>query len=382
MEPLVRYRPVPRLHSPDASTVHRDFLKKNQPVVVTGWLDDWPVRKNWTLPYLKERLGDIEVEVRHKTNTAAYRQGSTYFTKKLKFSVYVEELEKGTKRARDQYLAVQNIHRAFPPIANEFQLPIFVPKIHRGPFLWIAPAGHFEYLHIDPDDNFLLILSGSKTVRLFSPDQLQKLYPNPLGAAGYSLQTQVDLSQYFGHEHEPEAVAAFVHQFPKFRDMECHECTIRDGEVLFLPFGYWHQVTSTEVTISVNCFCGDATGDFLPKIMADGPIWDTFKYWMLNIIEQNRCMSTNEAFTFCSRRYSQDQLQDCLQKFLWTRYKEELTDQLLDKMIQAITEYCDMQDHRQWPSSGTFDEMAAMVKPALRPPRIKIRGKNWRGGDK
>jgi len=135
-----------------------------------------------------------------------------------KFSVYVEELEKGTKRARDQYLAVQNIHRAFPPIANEFQLPIFVPKIHRfpfplccchfhcyychfiilsypcyyylciklillhrsGPFLWIAPAGHFEYLHIDPDDNFLLILSGSKTVRLFSPGT------NPSSAVPFS----------------------------------------------------------------------------------------------------------------------------------------------------------------------------------------------------
>jgi hypothetical protein len=39
----------------------------------------------------------------------------------------------------------------------------------RGPFLWIAPVGHYEYLHIDPDDNFLLILSGSKTIRLFAP---------------------------------------------------------------------------------------------------------------------------------------------------------------------------------------------------------------------
>jgi hypothetical protein len=28
----------------------------------------------------------VQVEVRHKTNTAAYRQGTTYFTKKIKVS--------------------------------------------------------------------------------------------------------------------------------------------------------------------------------------------------------------------------------------------------------------------------------------------------------
>lgn len=49
------------------------------------------------------------------------------------FGEYVDELERGTKRARDQYLAVQNIGHAFPPIADEFEMPGFVPKIHRCP---------------------------------------------------------------------------------------------------------------------------------------------------------------------------------------------------------------------------------------------------------
>jgi hypothetical protein len=71
---------------------------------------------------------------------------------------------------------------------------------------------------------------------------LEKVYPNPLGSAGISLQTQMDLSEYFGHEHEPEAVAAFARRFPKFRDVACQECVLNGGEVLFLPYGYWHQV--------------------------------------------------------------------------------------------------------------------------------------------
>lgn len=83
---------------------------------------------------------------------------------------------------------------------------------------------------------------GLALTRRSASDQLDKVYPNPLGSAGYSLQTQMDLSQYFGHEQDPEAVAAFAKRFPKFQDVECYECVLNSGEVLFLPFGYWHQV--------------------------------------------------------------------------------------------------------------------------------------------
>jgi hypothetical protein len=47
------------------------------------------------------------------------------------FSDYVAEVEKGSKRARDQYLAVQNINHALPQIADDFVMPEFVPKLHR-----------------------------------------------------------------------------------------------------------------------------------------------------------------------------------------------------------------------------------------------------------
>ncbi len=117
--------------------------------------------------------------------------------------------------------------------------------------MWIAPAGHFEYLHIDPDDNFLCIVSGSKRVRLFSPgtspwkqnkrrkssgssiglhskyscfflhlkDQTDKLYPNPMGSSGFSLQTQMDLSLILDNEDDTASHHAFAAKYPKFRDI-------------------------------------------------------------------------------------------------------------------------------------------------------------------
>jgi hypothetical protein len=62
-------------------------------------------------------------------------------------------------------------------------------------------------------------------------------------------------------------------------------------------------------------------------------------------------------------------------------YKEELTDELLDQMIGTITAYCDQRDREQWPSPEAYAAEAARVQPVAKRPRIKIRGKNWRGGD-
>jgi hypothetical protein len=50
-------------------------------------------------------------------------------------------------------------------------------------------------------------------------------------------------------------------------------------------------------------------------------------------------------------------------------------------MIGTITEYCDQRDHEQWPTPEAYATEEAQVQPATKPPRIKIRGKNWRGGD-
>ena len=41
-------------------------------------------------------------------------------------------------------------------------VPPLVGKLHAGPFMWIAPKGHYEYCHMDPDDNFLLILVNTE----------------------------------------------------------------------------------------------------------------------------------------------------------------------------------------------------------------------------
>lgn len=100
--------------------------------------------------------------MRRNTACDAYRTGQAYNIEQMTFAEYLDNL--GTKKGRESYLAVQNVKRTFPMLEPDVSFAPYVEKIHAGPFLWVARAGHFEYCHFDPDDGFLFVVTGRKTV--------------------------------------------------------------------------------------------------------------------------------------------------------------------------------------------------------------------------
>lgn len=68
-----------------------------------------------------------------------------------------------------------------------------------------------------------------------------------------------------------------LERFPNFRNAQCELAEIGPGDSLFIPAFYWHQVTSTEMCISVNVFFGDA-GEraFVTKLIETR--WDALMY--------------------------------------------------------------------------------------------------------
>lgn len=236
--------------------------------------------------------------------------------------------------------------------------PIYCPKVNRGPYLWIAPASHFEYTHFDPDDNFLVVIKGKKCVKLFSPEYFDRMYPHPLGSLGTTIQSQLDLSNEnsFGN-------------FPKFDKNSMMEyCEITDGEMLFIPYGYWHQVTSPEIVISINFFCGDVSAqEFITKLFSPR-LYPTFSYWVLNLIEQNRLNGFKPMVNV--GRYTNAQLEDCFQQFFVNRYHGTLTNEQAQLLISLARDYCGKRDQEEGIPNDN--------NPVEKPPRIKIRGLKWR----
>ena len=153
-----------------------------------------------------------------------------------------------------------------------------VGKKHSGPFMWIAAHGHYEFPHFvsakpapyaactkyqylcadqrltrlfvlntqDADDNLLAPIVGRKRVRMWAPQDFERMYPNKLGSKGRTVQFQVN-----GDEPDFE-------RHPLAKGLRCWEVTVEPGQMLFIPAFTIHQVTSLDACISLNVFFGDA----------------------------------------------------------------------------------------------------------------------------
>jgi hypothetical protein len=113
--------------------------------------------------------------------------------------------------------------------------------------LWVGPAGHVEPLHYDPMDGVLMQLRGAKRVRLFAPEQSANLYPFPLlGGAlrPWFAQVYLERPEDASFPRLGAALAAAV------------ELDLGEGEALYIPAGWWHEVTALgeDYVVSVNRF--------------------------------------------------------------------------------------------------------------------------------
>jgi hypothetical protein len=292
-----------------------NYFKQNKPLVIRNYLskfDCGTAYQNWTLDYLANKCGNNKVHVRRNTVAEDYKTGKAYFAQEATFKSYIDDLIQENKRSKNSYLAVQNLKKAFPQIADEIKLEplIFHQKLHAGPFLWIARSGHYEYTHQDPDDNALIVLKGQKLVRLYGCN-VYSMKPNELGSKGRTIQSQIDCDKDYDQLDLSED------EFEKFKNTECNYCLLEAGDILYFPAFWWHQVKSPELTISINIFFGnEGENNYIEKIL-NSPQRVSLLYWVYNLIEQNKPQPGFPRVLFY--------LKDSFKYFLYKQWHEHLS---------------------------------------------------------
>ena len=219
----------------DAVSFRTNYFRSNRPLVIREalkLLDFGSAYANWTLEYLNAQCGSNKVYVRRNTIDENYRKGKNYLVQEIEFKSYVRDLLEGNQLSRNSYLAVQNLKKAFPQISNEFKMPAFVEKLHAGPFLWIARKDHYEYTHMDPDDNLLGVIRGCKLVRLYGCD-VHAMNPNDLGSMGRTIQSQIDCDNL-----ERNVLDAKI--LERFANTDCFYCLLNEGDCLYFP-AFWYD---------------------------------------------------------------------------------------------------------------------------------------------
>eukprot|EP00038_Savillea_parva_P030171 m.76017 g.76017 ORF g.76017 m.76017 type:complete len:451 (+) comp9034_c0_seq1:384-1736(+) len=145
------------------------------------------------------------------------------------------------------------------PLADEWQAPPFTTDFSPTMVnLWMGrcrKSPKESALHTDPDENLLLQVKGSKTFHMFPGHEVAHLHtqkvrvryrqdPGPSGTTpvwpnlGPVNETQLD-------NFSPiDTVRPDFERYPKAKNAQFINCTVNEGEALWMPSYTWHNVIS------------------------------------------------------------------------------------------------------------------------------------------
>ncbi len=222
------------LHRPTQRQI-LEHMEDSSPIVITG-LEPTPSRQSWTVDKLAERYGDAVVRVR----SATHRQTMAEFVRELKefeTNPYDDMIEGFVKPYTEGAHLPEEMWPDFGPLF--FDREDFIP-----PQLWLGSVPtHIptSSLHRDPMTGFLLQVIGSKRLDLYSADQADLLYP------------MKSYNNYQPCWFRPEAPDFGI--YPKARLATCLSITLKPGELLLQPAGWFHQVHAMDSpNMSVSYF--------------------------------------------------------------------------------------------------------------------------------
>jgi hypothetical protein len=220
---------VPRLGVLSAAQF-RARAAQGLPFLMTGLVGKWPLCA-LTPSALRERYSHLPVRAR----VGDYISTAFAPDRAMQDMSMLEYLE----------LAADGSH-ALPPYLGNLELrelnslchwPAYFSKMG-PPRFWIGPAGTRTPLHCDYDDNIFAQIWGSKRIFLAPPHHDEFLYPSEANAI------------LFGSPFDPEAPD--FEAFPLARQATMIELLVQPGDMLYVPAGWYHQVSALTFSLSSN----------------------------------------------------------------------------------------------------------------------------------
>ena len=213
------------------------YLLPRKPVVIRNMAKKWPAYQKWTMEYIKEVVGDVEVPLydSSKADPAAPINSSAM---KMKFGEYIDLIQREPTNLRIFF---------FDPIKNAKKLleDYISPKELMGGFLDKYPSMFFggkgseTFLHYDIDmaHIFHTHFNGRKKILLFDNKWKERLYLLPF--ATYALEDYNIAKPDF-------------EKFPALNGIEGIECYLEHGDTLFMPTGWWHYMEYLDGSFSIS----------------------------------------------------------------------------------------------------------------------------------
>ena len=231
---------VERVEYSQLARFYRAHYAKNEPAVITGVPDAHALNIfKYSPEYLEAALGQREFPILSTDNQfLSYERDS----QPMPFAEFVTKTFRQQPNGRQYYFKnpTKLLPDALDDSGNITQLaPFFTDSIMRN--LWISRGTITVGLHFDAAENLNIQIRGRKRFTLYPPGT-HRYYPCPM------FSQTAHISRVFR-----EGPALDRARFPKFDPSRAREVVLEEGEILYLPAYWWHQVTSLgDVNINLN----------------------------------------------------------------------------------------------------------------------------------
>lgn len=217
---------IPRVSNITKDDFIKNYFKPQKPVVLEQAIADWPAFSKWNLEYMKKVAGDITVPL-YDNRPVQHKDGFNEPHAKMKMADYVDLLKREPTKYR---IFLWNILKEVPALQQDYSFPDFGLKLLKGlPMLFFGGRDSYTFMHYDIDlaNIFHFHFDGEKEVVLFPQSETKKLYKVP-----HSLITHesIDFSK-------PD-----YKKWPALKSANGFKTTLKHGEVLYMPEGFWHYM--------------------------------------------------------------------------------------------------------------------------------------------
>ncbi len=250
LETLERQRDL----APGLNTIERrsglsagEFLERyyaaSRPVILTGEMADWPALVRWTPEYLKTKVGARLIEFQGgRSGDHRFERDKDAHRREAPFDGFIDQILR-PGAGNDAYLTAYNSHRNAEALSVLHADLGFLDKFldSRAPaphgMMWIGPAGTVTSLHHDLTNNFIAQIVGRKRLRVAPASDVGKLYND---------------QHVFSEISDLDDPGIDLARHPRLTELRLYDVQLEPGEILFVPFGWWHQVKSLDFSVTIT----------------------------------------------------------------------------------------------------------------------------------
>ncbi|GGG45865.1 cupin-like domain-containing protein [Epilithonimonas arachidiradicis] len=213
------------------------YLKPRKPVVIKNMARKWPAYQKWTMDYMKQTVGDVEVPLydSSKADPAAPINASAA---KMKFADYIDLIQ---REPTDLRIFLFDPIKQAPKLLDDYIFPkdLMGGFLDKYPNMFFGGKGSVTFLHYDIDmaHIFHTHFNGRKHILLFDYKWKDRLYQIPY--ATYALEDYDIENPDFS-------------KFPALDGVEGIECFLEHGDTLFMPTGWWHWMKYLDGSFSIS----------------------------------------------------------------------------------------------------------------------------------